>query len=171
MAFRPKLHTSREIGLDFTELFGALGDELYVTGHYTAGPRDTSDSDAIGLVREYHAYHASKGWGGIAYHFCITAKGNIICCRPTALKGAHTGGANSNNLGVMMHGTAGDKPTRAQARAYRWLLKNAHTRKLPPRHRTDRDLMTAKRFGHKEWPNNPTSCPDLFLKLYKTRFR
>lgn len=165
--YPPRRYTAREIGLVFDNYFGQLGPETAVTGHYTAGSIDDSDKEAIDLCRRYHADHKAKGWGGIGYHACITRKGNIILLRPLILKGAHVGGWNSSNVGIVMHGTTGDRPTRAQARAYRWYIANAHTRKLPIRHRSDRDLRNASRRGHNSWRGHESNgCPGSFKKLY-----
>ena len=168
----PRIRTAAQLGLSFQNLFGSLGPEVHVTGHHTAGPKDTSDSHAEQLCRQYHAQHKSQGWGGIGYHFCITRNGTIIGLRPTYLKGAHTGGWNTSNLGVMFHGTTGDRPTRAQARSYRWLLRYAHTTRMPKAHRTDRDLRNAKRHGHRDWEGHTwNACPGTHYTLIKTRKR
>jgi len=66
-----------------------------------------------------------------------------------------------------MHGTTGDKPTRAQRRAYRWLLANAHTRRLPRTHRTDQDLRAATRRGHNSWSGHrANACPGSFKPMF-----
>ena len=159
---RPKIISASELGLSFTNEFGPLGPEKHVTGHHTAGPKDESDAHAKALLRSYHAAHKAKGWGGIGYHFCVTRRGTIICLRPTNLKGAHVGQWNSNNIGVVFCGTTGDQPTTRQARAFRWLLKNAHTSRLPARHRTDRKLTKpyCTRRGHNDWPFHLyNACP------------
>lgn len=158
----PKIITAREIGLSFQNVFGELGPEFYVTGHHTGGPKDLSDGHAVDLCVRYHGDHMRKGWGGIGYFYCVTRNGTIICLRPTRLKGAHVGGHNSNNIGVMFHGTVGDVPTRAQARAYRWLLSNAHKKVMPAAHRTDRPLRRpyCKRYGHNDWSGHSSNaCP------------
>ena len=165
--YPPKIYTNKVTGMVFQNLFGQLGPEKNVTGHYTAGPRDDSDAMAIRLLRQYHVDHKAKGWGGLGYHFCITKKGNIILGRPVVLKGAHVGGHNTENLGIVMHGTTGDKPTAAQRRALKWLLANAHTTKMPSTHRTDRDLRKAHRFGHNSWSGHTTNgCPGSFKPMY-----
>ena len=159
---RPKIVTAKAQGLSFRNLFGSLGPERHVTGHHTAGPTDESDAHAIRLNQSYHNAHAAKGWGGIGYHFCITRRGTILCLRPTNLKGAHVGGKNSNNIGVMFHGTTGDKPTKRQARAFHWLLTHAHTLQMPAAHRTDRPLHKpyCSRRGHNDWPGHEwNACP------------
>lgn len=155
--------------LAFENRFGGLGPELRVTGHHTAGPIDTSDKQALALCNQYHVAHASKGWGGIGYHLCITRKGNIILLRPFNLKGAHVGGHNSNNLGVMFHGTTGDTPTIPQRRTFKWLLENGHTRKMPASHRADRDLRDAKRYGHNDWDGHQSNaCPGTHKRMIRS---
>jgi N-acetylmuramoyl-L-alanine amidase-like protein len=163
----PRIITSRRLGLRFANLFGELGPELHVTGHYSAGPRARSAKEGVARARSFHEQHLKQGWGGCAYHYIIPDDGALICMRPTLLKGAHVGGHNSNNIGVNMPGTVGDKPTRRQRRTYRWLLANAHTDKMPKPHRTDRDLGAAERHGHKQWPGHHSNgCPGKFLEMY-----
>jgi hypothetical protein len=166
-----KIITASQMGLGFQNVFGPLGPERHVTGHHTAGPIDRDDRHAIALCRQYHRDHAVKGWGGIGYHFCITRNGTILCLRPLSLKGAHVGGWNSHNVGVMFHGTTGNKPTRKQARAYRWLLSNCHTRKMPAAHRSDRPLRRpyCRRWGHNDWPNHKSNaCPGTHKRMILT---
>lgn len=168
----PKIISAAQLGLRFTNLFGELGPETNLTGHHTAGATDRDDKHAIALVRSYHAEHARKGWGGIGYHYNITRAGTLVCLRPTLLKGAHVGGHNTSNAGVMFHGTTGDKPTLRQASTYRWLLKNAHTTKMPAAHRTDVPLSKARRWGHNDWAGHASNaCPGTHKKLIQTRYR
>ena len=162
----PRILTAATIGLSFQNLFGELGPETRVSCHYTAGPRDTSDAHAAQLCRQYHAYHRGLGWGGIAYHYCITRKGTLLGLRPTSLKGAHTARQNSNSIGVMVHGTTGQRMTKAQRRTLFWLLRNAHKAAMPRAHRTDKRLYRADIRGHKEWPGQATSCPGAYLTDY-----
>ncbi|MEH3055559.1 MAG: peptidoglycan recognition family protein [Patulibacter minatonensis] len=163
----PKIVTATQIGLRFTNVFGALGPERFVTGHHTAGPKDTSDAHAMSLARTYHADHARKGWGGLGYHYMITRRGTILCLRPTALKGAHVGGHNSNNIGIVCNGTVGDRPSIRQRRALKWLLANAHTAAMPKAHRTDVSLVHATRRGHNDWSGHQSNaCPGTHKKMY-----
>lgn len=160
---RPPIHRLRVTVRDY---FGSLGPVQYVTGHYTAGPRDRSDKHARELWKLYHEEHKRRGWGGIAYHFGITRRGTIVLLRSPQFKGAHTALHNSGNVGVVMHGTFGDKPSIRQARSFRWLLENAHTSKMPASHRVD--LRHKRVRGHKEWPGNATACPGNFLTMYRS---
>lgn len=164
----PKIITARSIGLAFQNLFGELGPELNVTGHYSAGPRARDWHVGIERAREFHREHKAKGWGGIGYHYVISDDGVLICARPTILKGAHVGLHNTSNIGVNCPGTVGDRPTNHQRDTYQWLLANAHTDALPKPHRTDRDLRRARLFGHHDWQGHHSNqCPGRFEAMYR----
>jgi hypothetical protein len=170
VADRPRIITARSIGLAFQNLFGQLGPERFVTGHYSAGSRARSWREGVARARSFHADHRDnpeKRWGGIGYHYVIADDGALICARPTILKGAHTGGANTSNIGVNCPGTTGDRPTPQQKATYQWLLANAHTNAMPKAHRTDVDLRQAQLRGHKQWPGHASNgCPGLFMPMY-----
>jgi len=168
MASSPRIITARSIGLAFQNLFGELGPEENVTGHYSAGVRARNWREGIARARQFHADHKAKGWGGIGYHFVIADDGTLICARPTILKGAHVGLHNTNNLGVNCPGTTGDRPTPQQKATYQWLLANAHTAAMPRAHKTDRDLRHAHLFGHRDWPgHHSNACPGIFYATFK----
>ena len=168
MADKPRIITARSIGLAFQNLFGQLGPERFVTGHYSAGARARTWQDGVARARSFHAFHRdTQGWGGCGYHFIIADDGALICARPTILKGAHTGGWNTSNLGVNCPGTTGDRPTPQQKATYQWLLANAHTDAMPKAHRTDVDLRNATFKGHKLWDGHETNgCPGRFLPMF-----
>jgi hypothetical protein len=138
-------------------------------GHYTAGPVDRDDADCERLCRQYHAAHLANNWAGEGYHYCISRKGTIFLLRPAWAIGAHTLNHNTGSIGVMMNGTTGDKPTRAQARSLRWLLANAHTDKMPSKGRVGNELLGLRMYGHLEL--GPTACPGDFLGMYKSKGR
>lgn len=151
--------------------YGPLGTPRYITGHYTAGPVDQSDRHAMIMCQSYAREHINKGWGDLGYHFMITRKGNIILGRPVKYKGAHTGLHNSNNIGIVMCGTTGDKPSLRQRRAYQWLRRNAHKTVMPSSHRTPVSLAQLIRRGHNDWPDNySNSCPGSFKPMYRRGF-
>ena len=165
---KPKIITAAELGLSFQNLFGPLGTPKWVTGHWSAGVVDRDLKHAIELARQYHAQHARQGWGGIGYHFMVTRAGHILCLRPLALKGAHVGGWNSQNVGVLFCGGApGHRGTLdpRQVDAYRWLLSNAHTTQMPRAHRSPVKLSkpTCGRRGHNDWSGHESNqCPGTF---------
>jgi hypothetical protein len=167
----PRIITAADQGIFPVDLFGPLGVPAYVTGHYTAGPKDKSVEHAIEMNQSYDDYHRSQGWGGIGYHYNIARDGTILCLRPVAIKGAHVGAHNSNNVGIMCHGTTGDEPSQEQRDSYKWLLQNAHTSKMSSAHRTSRPLTGLPRYGHNDWSSHEyNSCPGAFKPMYKGEF-
>jgi hypothetical protein len=137
-----------------------------VIGHYTAGPRDKDTKDAIRLCKIYHQAHLNNGWSGEGYALCFTSDGNILILRPAKYVGAHTLGYNTGSYGIMMHGTTGDKPTKAQKRALRWWAENGH-KAIMKNGRTKTKPKDLKWYGHNDF--NPTSCPGEFKKTYLSK--
>lgn len=170
----PRIVTARSIGLEFrANKLARMGPEHGTVGHYSGVPgRARNLAEGIAKAKSFHQSHLNRGWAGIGYHFLIADDGSIICCRSTFHKGAHVDKKNDSLIGVNMPGTLQgpphpviqDRPTRAQARAFNWLLHNAHTAAMPRVHRTDRDLSRLSIRGHKDL--NPTSCPGLFHAMY-----
>lgn len=161
----PRIVTARSMGLQFrANQLARMGPERSVVGHYSAGPRARDFRAGIARAKSFHNFHLSRGWAGIGYHYLIPDDGAIICCRSTSDQGAHVDNNNRGRIGVNMPGTTGDRPTKRQARAFNWLLHNAHTTAMPSAHRTDRDLSRVPRFGHKDLM--ATSCPGLFRGMY-----
>jgi len=183
----PRIVTARSIGLEFKSNKTPMGPENSTVGHYSAGRRAKNLKEGIALAKAFHLDHQVRlGAAGIGYHFLITDNGAIICCRSTFFNGAHVLNNNAGRIGVNMPATllfegeqggpVRDRPTKRQARAFNWLLHNAHTDAMPRRHRTDRDLSKLPIFVHTEITLNPTTlapdpgrtrCPGLFRKMYK----
>ncbi len=163
----PRIITARSIGLEFRSNRTPMGPEKEVTGHYSGTPRAADWEAGVEAALSFHRHHLGKGWAGIGYHFVIPDDGAIICCRPVLYTGAHSDGVNDGRVGVNMPGTTGDRPTRRQARAFNWLLHNAHTDAMPQPHRTDVDLSNLPIFGHRELPGQSTACPGFFLRMFK----
>ena len=166
---QPRIITARSMRLRFhmNQLAG-MGPERFVTGHYSDTPRARDFRSGIRAALAFHRFHqVERGWAGLAYHYVIPDDGSIICGRPVLFNGAHVAGHNRQNVGVNMPGTTGDRPTHRQARAFNWLLHHAHTDAMPRSHRTDVDLSTLPRRGHKQWPGQATGCPGLFLGMYR----
>lgn len=166
------------VDLDVDNVFGALGDERFLTLHWTAGVRDKDLDHAVELCAAYHREHKAKGWGGIGYHYgLVRTQAAILLLRPVTLKGAHVGGHNTGNVGVMTHaGAPGHvvSPTPEQVKAFRVLLRYAHTDRFPKSHRTDRRLYRpfTKRLGHQDWSGHESnSCPGSMRPLLNLRTR
>ena len=80
-----------------------------ITIHHTWRPTASqySGSNSIKNIQNYHM--DSNGWADIGYHFLIGTYPNsgdtkIYQGRPENVIGAHTGGANTNNVGVNIVG-------------------------------------------------------------------
>lgn len=161
----PRIITARSMGLQFvSSKLAAFGPEKSVVGHYSARARAKTTQEGIARAKSFHQHHLNQRWAGIGYHYLIPDSGAIICCRSTFHQGSHVLGQNRSRVGVNMPGTVGDKPTRRQARAFNWLLHNAHTDAMPRVHRTDNNLSKLPRFGHNDL--DATSCPGLFKSMY-----
>jgi hypothetical protein len=161
----PRIITARSVGLEFVAgRLARMGPETSVVGHYSATPRARTTEAGIAAARSFHQSHLNRGWAGIGYHYLIPDTGAIICCRSTFHQGAHVEGHNKGRIGVNMPGTLGDRPTRRQARAFSWLLHNAHTDAMPRLHRTDNDLGRVDLTVHNKLMQ--TSCPGLFRGMY-----
>ena len=51
-----------------------------------------------------HAYHLSKGWAGIAYHYFVTKNGDVYRGRPENMRGGHTTNWNHCSIGICFEG-------------------------------------------------------------------
>lgn len=146
---------------------GSIGPLSGFIGHYTGGRRPITREDEIDLFTEYHREHADKGWGGIGYHYAVLFDGTILCLREAYKRGTHTAFNNTGRIGIVMHGSTGDKPNSAQQTSLRWLLNNAHTDAFPRDHRASAKLSSLHAGIHKEY--NATSCPGEFARVYKSK--
>lgn len=173
MAFRPIIYTSQAdvfggiVDGDMHK-FGALGEPEYITFHHSAGPRARDKATAQRLNRAYLNQHIDQGWGWIGYHFGMDDHGRIYKFRDVSTKGAHTGGHNSRNIGIMVHGNYDhDRLTWRQYRTLRWLFRGGfYILTGEPE-----DGFSLVR-GHQEWPGptNATACPGKALMRH-VRYR
>lgn len=80
-----------------------------ITIHHTWRPT-MSDYSGASSIRQIQNYHMdTNGWSDIGYHFLIgtfpnSGETKIYQGRPENVVGAHTGGANTNNVGVNVIG-------------------------------------------------------------------
>ncbi|MFA9479123.1 peptidoglycan recognition family protein [Phycisphaerales bacterium AB-hyl4] len=63
---------------------------------------EASTAERIERIRNVHV--RDRGWGDIGYHYIIDRSGRIWQGRAIGYQGAHVGGANENNLGIMLLG-------------------------------------------------------------------
>ncbi|MEA4895050.1 MAG: peptidoglycan recognition family protein [Oscillospiraceae bacterium] len=71
-----------------------------VTTHLILHHAGVSAATAAGI----HAYHLSKGWAGIAYHYYVTKKGEVYVGRPENMRGGHTTNWNYCSIGICFEG-------------------------------------------------------------------
>lgn len=64
--------------------------------HHAAAAKATADG--------IHAYHLSKGWAGIAYHYFVTKSGEVYSGRPENMRGGHTANWNYCSIGICFEG-------------------------------------------------------------------
>lgn len=145
------------------DMFGALGEIRAVTFHHSAGPRARTKAQAMALHRSYQAHHIAQGWGDIGYHFSIDDAGRVYVLRSHRCKGAHVGGWNTGNVGVMVHGNyETDRLTRAQRKTLRWLFTGGFFVLTGER---EADIALVR--GHNEWPGHGSNaCPGKNLERH-----
>ncbi|WP_051623473.1 N-acetylmuramoyl-L-alanine amidase [Clostridium hydrogeniformans] len=68
----------------------------YLVYHHTESSKDSAEN--------IHAYHQSKGWVGIGYHFFVKKDGTIYRGRPENVIGAHAIGFNHESIGIAAEG-------------------------------------------------------------------
>lgn len=136
--------------------FGMLGEPYAVTVHHSAGPRAPNKARCQELNRQYQRDHVAKGWGDIGYHASMDDLGRFYLLRPKDAKGAHVGGWNTGNLGVMIHGNyEADGLREAQRESIEWLFKGGFHALFGV---SEYDLRFAR--GHQEWENHESNaCP------------
>ncbi|MCD8138601.1 MAG: peptidoglycan recognition protein family protein [Planctomycetaceae bacterium] len=117
---------------------------------------DTAPTQVAATLRLIQSQHRKRmGAGDIGYHFIIDRTGVIWQGRDWNYQGAHTSGANSNNLGVMLLGNFEiQQPTAQQIQSLNALVASL-VRKYGLNPATDI-------FGHSDFCN--TACPGKHLK-------
>ena len=143
--------------------FGSLGEIFAITFHHSAGPRAKSHTQAKALHRSYQQTHIQRGFRDIGYHWAMDDEGRFYQLRPVKYKGAHTGEANTGNIGIMVHGNyMHDKLNRAQKDSLKWLFQGGFLQLTGER---EKDIALIR--GHQEWPGHRTNqCPGTHLMRY-----
>ncbi|MDR1745097.1 MAG: peptidoglycan recognition protein family protein [Planctomycetota bacterium] len=136
----------------------AMGGVTRITIHHEGSTpnNDVTPAQVAATLRRVQSQHRKRmGAGDIGYHFIIDRTGTIWQGRDWQYQGAHTSGANANNLGVMLLGNFEEQqPTAAQLAALH-SLTGSLVRKygLNP----SKDI-----YGHSDFRN--TKCPGKYLK-------
>ena len=118
---------------------------------------DTPNADTISTparLRQIQSYHRDvRGWCDIGYHFLISRDGQIWEGRPITRLGAHTAGANTNNIGIALLGTFETVPPTAEQQA----ATSALLRGIGTQYNIALSRTTVK--GHREQGTTETNCP------------
>jgi hypothetical protein len=155
----PTIYPRSESGLVYasnTDMFGPLGEIYAITAHHSAGPRAPTKARAQELNRQYQRDHIAKGWGDIGYHFSVDDLGRIYKLRSVDWKGAHVGGWNTGNVGIMFHGNYETMElTVAQKETIEWIFKGGLLVLTGER---EAGFQVAR--GHQEWSGHESNaCP------------
>lgn len=167
---RPRIITAEQLGLTFSYAFGAKGPVYRGAGHYSASKRCRTAAELVESVRAFHGFHTSLGWGGLSYEALVGDDGTIVLGNPTDRKSAAVALNNTGMVGICVPGTTGDRMTPACKQSIRWLLDNWHTPAIPARHRLAEPARSFGWKGHREYPDQSTSCPGDMLVDYKELF-
>lgn len=168
----PNIYPRSESGLKDVpdKAYARLGDVDFVTIHHSAGPRAPTKARCQALNRSYQIAHQQKGWTDIGYHFCMDDLGRFYRLRPSWALGAHVGGANSHNIGIMLHGNymnGLNEINEAQRESMKWLFRGGFV-KLFGEPETGISLVR----GHQEWPGHTSNaCPGHDIMRYLSWLR
>jgi N-acetyl-anhydromuramyl-L-alanine amidase AmpD len=126
----------------------ALGAIKYLTIHCAATPEGRDVKAA-----EVSEWDRAK-FGQVSYHKVVELDGTIVDTLPDNTKGAHTGGANTGNVGVCYIGGVDKKlsPKDTRTPAQKASLRNIvaeYKRRYP-------GIIVR---GHRDWPGVKKACP------------
>ncbi|HYY10226.1 MAG TPA: peptidoglycan recognition protein, partial [Kineosporiaceae bacterium] len=110
---RPVIVTRRQWGADERLVTGTTAYDPAVKAlfiHHTDTTNDYSPAQAYAQVRAIYAFHTKvRGWNDIGYNLLVDRFGQVYEGRrgsiTRAVTGAHTGGFNSQSLGIAVLGT------------------------------------------------------------------
>ncbi len=126
----------------------------WIVLHHSAGP----PNQGLESMARFHI--EKRGWSGIAYNYLIYKDGKIFKTRPIGVIPACVKGHNDESICICFVGSFSTNPPSAKAiAAGLWLthlLRNAYPQ------------ITGIR-GHKEMPDQVTSCPGATFDLARYR--
>jgi len=132
-----------------------------LTVHHTGFPEE-GGAPAGQVAREVQRFHQEeRGWADIGYHFVVGADGRVAEGRVIGMMGAHVGGHNDGNVGVVVGGDFRTTEVPALARQGLELLL---VELLGRYHLPRSAVATHREFG-------PTECPGDRLQAVIDAFR
>ncbi len=145
------VYSRAEWGAQSARCSSSLGDAYRMSIHHTETPTNDNLSPQARL-RSIQSYHQNTlGWCDIGYHFLMSRDGRLWQARPSNLMGAHTGGANTGNIGIAVMGSHSSTPiTSEQVDKLAGLIGDVAEQEWID---IDRDAIK----GHRQYKS--TSCP------------
>ena len=145
----------------------ALADTMlpieYITVHHDGMDAFTATGERAAAARleTIRRSHVGRGWADIGYHYAVDPAGRVWQGRPLSLQGAHVGGRNEGNLGIVVLGNYElQRVSSATMRSLASLIRSESTRYRVPMNRV---------LTHREWA--PTACPGRSLQAEMDRLR
>jgi hypothetical protein len=107
---------------------------------------------SLSTVENVAAYHVSKGWPGIGYHFVVERDGVIKQTNYLTWVSYHVGDPNRKTIGMALNGGfMTSPPPQKQLDSARWLV--SHIKSLE-------NINITKEAGHGQYPGGTlTACP------------
>lgn len=120
----------------------------YLTIHCAATPEGRPNTAA-----EISAWDVAK-FGQVSYHQVVELDGKTVRTLPDNVRGAHTGKANTGNIGICYVGGVGKdgKPKDTRTVAQKLTLKG-----LIEGYQSKYPGIVVR--GHRDWPNVSKACP------------
>ena len=133
-----------------------IGPIRFLTIHCAATPegRDVK----AGSVRQWGIDRFRQP----SYHWVIELDGKVVSLLPTNLRGAHTGGANSGNLGICYIGGM-DRAMKA-AKDTRTPAQKVSMERLVREQLALRPNLIIR--GHRDWPGVRKDCPSFSVSSW-----
>jgi MYXO-CTERM domain-containing protein len=133
-----------------------------ITVHHTVTYPDSGGSYEA-RIRAIQAFHMDgRGYCDIAYHVMVTLDGQLWEARPETVRGGHTGGQNTGNLGVSLIGCfhptsdcSGIGPNQPSADMVAATAQAIGTAALT----FGISISSATVMGHRDNPGQSTACP------------
>ncbi len=135
----------------------------YITIHHAGMTAfyETQQQSVAGRLDAIRNAHRGQDWGDIGYHFAIDRAGRIWQCRAIEWQGAHVGGHNEGNVGILNLGNFDlQSPSEQQISTLATFVRRLQAEYRVPSNR----VMT-----HQEW--SATRCPGATLQRQMNTLR
>jgi N-acetyl-anhydromuramyl-L-alanine amidase AmpD len=127
----------------------ALGPIKFLTIHCAATPEGRDVKAAT--ISQWDIAR----FGQVSYHYVVELDGKVVPTLPDTTKGAHTGGANTGNVGVCYVGGV-DKDNKTP-KDTRTPAQKASLLKLVKSYKALHPSLIIR--GHRDWPGVKKACP------------